>query len=147
MTSCTLLQDTSKTDIDNAHSLSSITTSPTFSAVDTSKVALINYGSGNYQLQIKTSHTAGFEYKGIYLECDVQKNGANTAGVTGYPTNAYGIADVTNSQKRYAGPLRIKQWPEKCGWDTANGEVINESLTATVSEIDIVLENGGSGSF
>ena len=104
---CTLLQDTSKTDSDNAHSLSSITTSPTFAAVDATKVALVdNFGS--YELQIKTSHTAGFEYKGIYLECHAQKNGVNTAGDTGYPNNAYGIASVTNSQKRYAGPLRIK---------------------------------------
>ena len=45
------------------------------------------------------------------------------------------------------GPLHILQRAEKCGWDTNNGEVVNESLSTTVAELDLILERGGAGSF
>ena len=91
-----------------------------------------------------TTDPAGFEIKGLYIECNAQKNGANVPGDTGYDQYSYGISDVTSSQKRYMGPLHIKVFSERCGWDLSNGETLNEVVSATHAEIDIVLDNEGS---
>ena len=104
-------------------------------------MALVDSGGGDFQLKIKTDDVAGYEIKGLYIECDVEKNGASVVGETGYTAQSYGITDVANSDKRYMGPLHIKVNGEKCGWDTNSGETANEVLSTTVAEIDIVLDN------
>ena len=104
--SCGLVQDANKVDGDGAEN--TITTNPNFSAVSTNQIELVTQTNGNYQLKIKTHDPAGFEIKGLYIVCDAKRNGVAVAGETGYTTNAYGIADVFNSQKRYMGPLHIK---------------------------------------
>ena len=106
---------------------------------------MLNQGSGNYQLRIKTTgKPTGYEIKGIYIECRSKKNNVETNGDHGYPTGAYGIS-TTQDIRRYMGPLHIKLSAPKCGWDVANGESLKETLTATVTEIDVVLQNGGAG--
>ena len=45
------------------------------------------------------------------------------------------------------GPLHIKQNPELCGWNTNIGEVINESLSRTIAEIDLIFQKETTGSF
>ena len=138
------MSDVNKVDGDNAENLGSITTSPNFQAADATEVLLVDQGSGNWQFRIFTSKVAGFEYKGLYVECNVQRLGVNVAGDTGYTANAYGISTPASSHKRYMGPLHIKVHGEKCGWDPLQGEILNEALSATTNEIDIVLQNGGS---
>ena len=77
---------------------------------------------------------------GLYIECDTQKAGVSKVGDTGYGASAYGITDVLSSSKRYMGPLHIKVYQEKCGWDTAMGETKNEIVSLIQPEIDIILE-------
>ena len=106
MKTCTLKEDLNKADGDNAEIV--ITTSPNFQNADTAKVQLV-YTSGNdWTLKIHTNNPLGWEIKGLYIECIATKSGANIAGDTGYAASSYGIADVSNSNKRYMGPLHIK---------------------------------------